>query len=65
MHRRWAELHDDWLAEVNDVLAQAGLVAPAERAFRSSGKAGRHSEHLGYILAEMQILQRSYPGGVW
>ncbi len=62
---RWAELHDDWRAEVNDVLAQAGLVPPAERAFRSSGKAGRHSEHLGYILAEMQILQRSFPGGVW
>ena len=33
--------------------------------FRSTGKAGRHSEHLGYILAEMQHLQRAFPGGVW
>ncbi|MEP7303683.1 MAG: Phenylacetic acid catabolic protein, partial [Caldimonas sp.] len=29
------------------------------------GKSGRHSEHLGYILAEMQSLQRTFPGGVW
>ncbi len=36
-----------------------------ESAFRSTGKAGRHSEHMGYILAEMQHLQRSYPGGAW
>ena len=29
------------------------------------GKTGVHSEHLGYVLAEMQFLQRAYPGGVW
>ncbi|MGZ5157292.1 MAG: 1,2-phenylacetyl-CoA epoxidase subunit PaaC [Caldimonas sp.] len=62
---RWADLRDDWHAEVDPVLAEAGLAPPAERAFRSTGKAGRHSEHLGYILAEMQTLQRSFPGGVW
>lgn len=61
----WAELRDDWLAEVGAVLDAAGLAAPAERAFRSTGKQGRHSEHMGYILAEMQHLQRSFPGGVW
>jgi len=38
---------------------------PADRPFRSTGKSGRHSEHLGYILAEMQHLQRAFPGGVW
>ena len=45
--------------------AAAGLVMPKESAFRSTGKLGRHSEHMGYILAEMQHLQRSFPGGVW
>ena len=55
----------DLPADPGAVLAEAGLAPPAERAFRSTGKAGRHSEHLGYILAEMQYLQRSFPGGVW
>ena len=62
---RWADLGDDWRAEFADVIAAAGLALPAERPFRSTGKSGRHSEHLGYILAEMQHLQRAFPGGVW
>ena len=62
---RWADLRDDWNAEVEAVFAVAGLRQPPERAFRSTGKLGRHSEHLGFLLAEMQHLQRSYPGGVW
>ena len=61
----WSELKAPWLAEVGDVLAEATLVVPAEAAFRSTGKRGVHSEHMGFILAEMQHLQRSYPGGVW
>ena len=61
----WSELKTPWLAEVGDVLAEATLAAPPEAAFRSSGKRGVHSEHMGFILAEMQHLQRSYPGGVW
>ena len=62
---RWSSLAADWRADVDGVLADAGLAAPAERAFRSTGKVGRHSEHLGYILAEMQHLQRTFPGGTW
>jgi ring-1,2-phenylacetyl-CoA epoxidase subunit PaaC len=62
---RWSDLRDEWRAEFGGVLAAAGLALPAERAFRSTGKVGRHSEHLGYVLAEMQHLQRAYPGGVW
>jgi len=62
---RWSELADDWNAEVLPPLQQAGVTPPAARAFRSTGKRGVHSEHMGYILTEMQHLQRSHPGGVW
>lgn len=62
---RWADLQGDWMTEIAPVLKEAGVVAPAVRAFRSTGKQGVHSEHMGYILAEMQYLQRSHPGGVW
>jgi ring-1,2-phenylacetyl-CoA epoxidase subunit PaaC len=62
---RWSELREDWQRDFGAVLAAAGLALPAERAFRSTGKVGRHSEHLGYVLAEMQHLQRTFPGGVW
>jgi ring-1,2-phenylacetyl-CoA epoxidase subunit PaaC len=62
---RWADLREPWSERMGAVLAEAGLAAPPERAFRSTGKSGRHSEHLGYILAEMQHLQRAFPGGVW
>jgi ring-1,2-phenylacetyl-CoA epoxidase subunit PaaC len=62
---RWSDLRDEWRARFLAVTGEAGLALPAERAFRSTGKLGRHSEHLGYMLAEMQHLQRSFPGGVW
>ncbi len=62
---RWADLSEAWHEEFAAALAEAGLAVPAGRAFRSTGKAGRHSEHLGYMLAEMQHLHRSFPGGVW
>jgi ring-1,2-phenylacetyl-CoA epoxidase subunit PaaC len=62
---RWSELREAWLADVQAVLAEAQLPLPPESAFRSDGKRGRHSEHLGHLLAEMQHLQRAYPGGVW
>lgn len=62
---RWADVRADWAAEVGDVLAEAGLATPAETPFRSTGKRGVHTEHMGYILAEMQHLQRAFPGGAW
>ena len=60
-----ADLQPPWQAELAQVMAEAGLAAPAAAAFLSTGKQGRHSEHMGRILAEMQQLQRSFPGGVW
>jgi ring-1,2-phenylacetyl-CoA epoxidase subunit PaaC len=65
MGPRWSELKDAWLAEMGALLAEAGLEMPATTPFISTGKSGVHSEHMGYILAEMQYLQRAYPGGVW
>lgn len=58
-------LQQDWMALVEPVFAQAGLALPAASAFRSTGSRGVHSEHMGYVLAEMQTLQRSFPGGQW
>ena len=60
-----ASLQSEWRAIVEPVLAEAGLKSPATGAFRSTGSRGVHSEHFGYLIAEMQTLQRSFPGGVW
>ena len=62
---RFADLREPWLAEMTAVFDEAGLAIPAESGFRSTGTRGVHSEHMGFILAEMQHLQRSFPGGVW
>ncbi len=62
---RWADLQAKWLEEMSAILDEATLSRPDDAAFRSTGKRGVHSEHMGYILAEMQYLQRAYPGGVW
>jgi ring-1,2-phenylacetyl-CoA epoxidase subunit PaaC len=62
---RWSDLQEAWTAEVAAVLDEAGLAIPPASNFRSSGKTGVHSEHMGYLLAEMQSLQRSFPGGAW
>ena len=62
---KWSELRQPWLAEMSSVFDEAGLAIPADSAFRSTGTRGVHSEHMGFVLAEMQHLQRSFPGGVW
>ncbi len=61
----WSSLQAPWRAEMAEVLAEATLAAPQDQAFRSTGKRGVHSEHMGRLLAEMQHLQRSFPGGAW
>jgi len=61
----WAELRDAWTTEMTALLDTAGLQPPAPTKFVSTGRQGQHSEHMGFILAEMQHLQRSHPGAVW
>ncbi len=58
-------LRANWLAEVGPVLTAAGLQTPPDSPYASTGSQGRHSEHMGFILAEMQSLQRQFPGGRW
>ena len=60
-----AEIQPLWAAKVAAVLDEATLRTPQAGWMQSGGKDGRHTEHLGYILAEMQHLQRSYPGLEW
>ena len=62
---RLAEVHAAWTVRVDELLAPATLKRPGDRAHSWHGKRGQHSEHLGYILAEMQYLQRAYPGARW
>jgi ring-1,2-phenylacetyl-CoA epoxidase subunit PaaC len=58
-------LHAACVADCTQVFDEASLTAPADSAFVSTGTQGVHSEHMGFILAEMQSLQRRFPGGVW
>jgi ring-1,2-phenylacetyl-CoA epoxidase subunit PaaC len=59
-------LREAWLAHVGEVFAEATLTMPSPDAYmQRGGKQGRHSERLGFILAEMQFLQRAYPDSVW
>lgn len=58
-------LKPQWERLVHDVLAEAKLTAPSGSFFHQGGKRGVHTEHLGHLLAEMQFLQRAYPGATW
>ena len=55
----------EWRKDVSDAVAEATLMLPEDGWMAGGGKQGRHTEHLGYLLAEMQYLQRSYPGASW
>ncbi|SDR44308.1 ring-1,2-phenylacetyl-CoA epoxidase subunit PaaC [Rhizobiales bacterium GAS113] len=58
-------LRSAWQAHVARTLAEATLKAPEKSYARKGGRRGVHSEHLGFVLAEMQFLQRAYPGARW
>lgn len=59
-------LREPWLEQVGNTLAEATLtMPPADAWMQKGGKQGRHGEHLGFLLAEMQFLQRAYPGAQW
>jgi ring-1,2-phenylacetyl-CoA epoxidase subunit PaaC len=58
-------LQNDWNQIVNDALLEATLKRPAEGGFVPTGKHSVHSEHLGFMLAEMQSLARAHPNATW
>lgn len=58
-------LRPKWEERVKNIFDEAGLTYPATQWMQTGGKEGRHTEQLGYILAEMQFLQRAYPECEW
>ncbi|MEP7244693.1 MAG: 1,2-phenylacetyl-CoA epoxidase subunit PaaC [Gammaproteobacteria bacterium] len=60
-----SDLEARWSARIDEVLREATLKRPADVPYSWHGKRGEHTEHLGYLLAEMQFLHRAYPGASW
>lgn len=60
-----AGIKTKWMERVNAVLEEATLILPANNWMHSGGKECRHSENLGFVLAEMQFMQRVYPDMEW
>ncbi|NIL92890.1 MAG: phenylacetate-CoA oxygenase subunit PaaC [Woeseiaceae bacterium] len=59
------KIQDEWRSNVAAVLEEATLTKPEDGFMASGGKEGRHTEYFGYMIAEMQYLQRAYPGAEW
>ena len=58
-------LKDDWMKKVTSIFEEATLPVPEKTFMQSGGKTGVHTEHLGFMLTELQYLQRTYPGAEW
>ena len=58
-------LEEEWGKSVGEILSEATLIIPTNNWKHEGGRKGMHSEHLGYILAELQYMQRAYPGLEW
>ena len=60
-----ASLLPQWLATVSGVVQEATLTLPRNDWMQQGGRSGRHSEHLGHLLSELQSMQRTFPGVSW
>ncbi len=60
-----APLRVNWNNTIEQILGEATLTRPRDGYMQSGGRVGRHSEHLGHILSELQFVQRAYPGATW
>jgi ring-1,2-phenylacetyl-CoA epoxidase subunit PaaC len=60
-----SDLKKQWLATVSRVVSAAMLRLPQSDWMQQGGRSGRHSEHLGHLLSELQYMQRSFPGASW
>lgn len=60
-----AVLRAPWLGTISDVVREATLVLPDNNWMQQGGRSGRHSEHLGHLLSELQSMPRTFPGATW
>jgi len=60
-----ADVRAAWSTSIDEILGEATLARPKDLPYSWFGKRGEHSEHLGYILSDMQYLQRAHPGAQW
>jgi ring-1,2-phenylacetyl-CoA epoxidase subunit PaaC len=60
-----ASLRPQWLKTVTGIVSEATLVLPKNDWMQRGGRSGRHSEHLGHLLSELQSMQRTFPGATW
>ena len=60
-----SKLKEQWMTKVEEIFSEAALSVPEEVSMLSGGKEGKHTEHLGFILTELQYMQRTYPGCEW
>jgi ring-1,2-phenylacetyl-CoA epoxidase subunit PaaC len=60
-----AALYPQWLKTVSDIVGEATLALPKSGWMQQGGRSGRHSEHLGHLLSELQSMQRTFPGATW
>ena len=60
-----ASLRSNWNQKINAVLEEATLTVPGPVYMQQGGKTGLHSEHLGFLLTDLQYMQRTYPGAEW
>lgn len=60
-----SRLKETCMSRVNEVFSEATLTVPENVFMQKGGKEGKHTEHLGYILTELQYMQRAYPGCEW
>jgi ring-1,2-phenylacetyl-CoA epoxidase subunit PaaC len=60
-----AEIQAKWMATVTSVLQEATLEIPKNNWKFDGGREGRHSEHMGYLLSDLQYMQRAYPNMEW
>jgi ring-1,2-phenylacetyl-CoA epoxidase subunit PaaC len=60
-----ASLRPRWLKAIGDIVGEATLALPDSDWMQRGGRSGRHSEHLGHLLSELQSMQRTFPGVAW
>ena len=59
------QLGQEWNKQIAATMDEATLLLPEKQFMATGGRAGQHSEHFGFLIAEMQHMQRAFPGATW